>query len=116
MLYEAVKVLITAVTVVVISEIAKRSSVLGALIASLPLTSLLAFVWIYGETGDVAKIAGLSRSIFWLALPSLVLFVVLPILLAKGMGFWLSLAIACGLTALAYLAMVAVLGRLGIGL
>ena len=57
MLYTALKVLITAVLVVAISEAGKRSSAFGALLASLPLTSLLAFVWIYGETGDTAKIA-----------------------------------------------------------
>lgn len=116
MLYTVVKVLLTAVIVVAISEIAKRSSAFGALVASLPLTSLLAFLWIYGETGDTAKIASLSQSIFWFVLPSLVLFIVLPLLLAKGFGFWLSLAVSSGLTFAAYLAMIAVLGRFGITL
>lgn len=114
MLYSAVKVVLTAVLVVAISEIAKRSSVFGALIASLPLTSLLAFLWIYGETGDTAKIASLSQGIFWLVLPSLVLFVALPVMIAKGFGFWISLAVACGLTVAAYGAMLVVLGRFGI--
>jgi hypothetical protein len=116
MLYTALKVLITAVLVVAISEIGKRSSALGALIASLPLTSLLAFVWIYGETGDTAKIANLSASIFWYVLPSLVLFLALPPLLAQGYGFWLSLALSSALTFAAYLAMIWILGRFGIAL
>jgi hypothetical protein len=114
MLFTAIKVLITAILVVAISEIGKRSSAFGAVIASLPLTSLLAFVWIYGETGDTAKIAALSQSIFWYVLPSLVLFVALPVLLNNGIGFWISLAVSCGLTFAAYLAMIWVLGRFGV--
>jgi hypothetical protein len=113
-LYAAIKVLLTAGLVVLISEIAKRSSTLGGIIASLPLTSLLAFVWLYGETGDTAKVANLSTSIFWYVLPSLVLFVALPLLLARGVGFWLSLLIASALTFVAYLLMTAVLARFGI--
>lgn len=116
MFYVAIKVLLTAVLVVAISEAAKRSSALGAIIASLPLTSLLAFIWLYGETGDTAKIAQLSSSIFWYVLPSLVLFVVLPLLLARGFGFWPSLLIASAATFAAYLAMTAVLARFGVTL
>lgn len=116
MTFTLVKVIITAIVVVAISEIAKRSSAIGAVVASLPLTSLLAFVWIYGESGDTTKIAALSRSIFWYVLPSLVLFIALPVLLERGLAFWPSLAIACGLTFVAYLAMTAVLGRFGIAL
>ena len=116
MLYTALKVAITAVLVVAISEAGKRSSALGALLASLPLTSLLAFVWLYGETGDAAKVANLAQSIFWYVLPSLVLFVALPVLIGNGVGFWTSLAISCGLTFAAYLAMSWILRQLGVAL
>lgn len=114
MLYSALKVLITAVTVVAISELSKRSTMLGGILASLPLTSLLAFIWLYGETGDSAKIAALATSIFWYVLPSLVLFLALPLLLANGVSFWPALAISSALTFFAYLAMTAVLARFGI--
>ncbi|HMN36982.1 MAG TPA: DUF3147 family protein [Hyphomicrobium sp.] len=116
MLQYAIKVAITAVTVVAISEIAKRSSTLGAVIASLPLTSLLAFLWLYGETGDADKVADLARGIFWYVLPSLVLFVAFPLLVAQGEGFWPSLVVSCVLTFAAYLAMTAILARFGITL
>ena len=102
--------------VVAISEVGKRSSALGAIIASLPLTSLLAFLWLYGETGDTAKIAELSKGIFWYVLPSLVLFIALPVLLGQGFNFWISLAVSCALTFAAYLAMTAMLARFGITL
>ncbi|MGH8481795.1 MAG: DUF3147 family protein, partial [Nevskiaceae bacterium] len=62
----AVKVLLTAAVVVAVSEIARRSTLWGAVLASLPLTSLLAFVWIYLETGNAQNIATLSQGIFWL--------------------------------------------------
>jgi len=116
MLYATLKVLLSALIIVAVSEIAKRSSGFAALVASLPLTSLLAFLWIYGESGDTAKIANLASSIFWLVLPSLVLFLVLPVMLAKGFGFWVSLAVSCGATVAAYLAMIAVLDRFGVTL
>jgi hypothetical protein len=115
-LYTTIKVLLTAVLVVAISETAKRSATLGGVIASLPLTSLLAFIWLYGETGDTSKIASLSTNIFCYVLPSLVMFIVLPVLLTRGIGFWPSLIIASAATFVAYLLMSAILARFGITL
>ena len=111
-----IKIMLTAVLVVAVSETAKRSSALGAIIASLPLTSVLAFIWLYAETGDAAKVGVLAASIFWYVLPSLVLFIAMPVLIGRGFGFWPSLGAGCGLTFIAYLAMVAILGRFGIPL
>jgi len=83
-------------------------------LASLPLTSLLAFVWLYLDSGDVEKVAGLSQGIFWLVLPSLALFIVLPLLLRGGFGFWFSLGVACLVTASAYFGMVKLLEVFGV--
>ena len=102
MLYYSIKILLSSLIIVTVSEIAKRSSLLGALLASLPLTSLLAFVWLYLDTGDVQKVSDLSSDIFWLVLPSLALFLVLPLLIKMGWGFWLSLAVAMLVTAACY--------------
>lgn len=110
------KIIMTAIIVVAISEFAKRSSLFGALIASLPLTSLLAMIWLYYETGDTAKIAALTSSIFWFVLPSLVLFVALPILLHKAVPFWPALGISSAMTIAAYFAMLQLLPRFGIEL
>ncbi len=116
MVYLALKFLISAAVVVAVSEIARRSSLFGALVASLPLTSLLAFVWLYRDTGDAAQVASLSASIFWLVLPSLLLFVLLPVLLRAGVGFWLSLTLSCASTAAAYGLTAVLLRRLGVAL
>ena len=112
----ALKIGLSALILVAIAEVAKRSTFWAAAVASLPLTSLLAFVWLYLDTGDVQKIATLSGSIFWLVLPSLLLFVLLPLLLRNGLGFWFSLAASIAATALAYLGMIKLLGMLGIRL
>lgn len=108
------KIVISAVVLVAVSELAKRSSFWGAALASLPLTSLLAFVWLYLDSGEVQRVSALSQGIFWLVLPSLVLFIALPLLLRSGAGFWLSLALSCFATAVAYFGMVRLLGVFGI--
>src|SRR4029079_12927485 len=97
-----VKVAMTAFVVVAVSEIAKRSPVWAALLASLPLTSLLAFVWLYVDTREAESVAAPSYSLLWLRVPSLVLFIALPVMLRLGWNFWVSLALSCLLTAGAY--------------
>lgn len=114
MLYATIKVLLTSVLVVAVSEAAKRSALFGAVIASIPLTSVLAMIWLYIDTGDTEKIARLASGIFWLVLPSLVLFLTLPILLRAGLDFYLSLTAATALTVGAYFAMLYGLGLAGI--
>ena len=114
--YYALKILLSATVLVAISEIAKRSSALAALLASLPLTSLLAFVWMQAEGASPGAIAELSGQIFWLVLPSLVLFLLLPWLLRQGFGFWPALGLASAATVLAYGLMLLVLRRFGVAL
>jgi hypothetical protein len=100
--YLAFKFGMSAAVLVAISEIAKRNSVWAALVASLPLTSLLAIVWLYIDTKDAQKIATLSSDIFWLVIPSLALFPVLALLLRTGVSFWWAMAGAMVATLLAY--------------
>src|SRR5262249_55296636 len=116
MLQSLVKIALTSVLVVAISEAAKRSTLLGAILASLPLTSLLAMIWLYHDTRDTEQVAALATGIFWLVLPSLVLFVALPLLLRRGMPFVPSLLIAAALTVVSYFVMLKVLAWFGIEL
>jgi hypothetical protein len=108
------KVMITALVVVAIAEIAKRSTFVAAIVASLPLTSLLAMIWLYADTGDAHKVADLAAGIFWLVLPSLALFIALPLMLRAGWPFSVSLLASSVLTVACYFAMIALLKRLGI--
>ena len=96
MLYYALKVFVSAIVIVAISEIAKRNTGFAALVASLPLTSLLAFIWLHLEGTAPLQIADLSKQVFWLVLPSLLFFLLLPVLLKEGLGFWLSLSLSLG--------------------
>lgn len=112
----AVKIVVTVVIVVAVSELGKRSSFWGALLASLPLTSLLAFVWLYLDTGNSQSVAALSQGIFWLVLASLPLFLILPALLRLGVSFWPSFAVACLFTTGVYLVLAWTLTRCGIRL
>ncbi|MCK5709406.1 MAG: DUF3147 family protein [Deltaproteobacteria bacterium] len=94
MAYIIVKTLLTAVIIVGISEIGKRFTTFAALLAALPLTSLLDKIWLYADTKDAQRIADLSIAIFWLVLPTLIFFLVLPWLLRQQYNFWLSMFIS----------------------
>lgn len=116
MSFYLIKIAITTALVVAITEIAKRSTFVGALVASVPLISVLAIIWLYIETNNTAKIIALSNSIFWLVIPSLALFIALPILLKLGVHFYMSLGISIGLTITAYWLIVVVANYYGIKL
>lgn len=96
------KVFVTALIVAAVSEVGKRYTWAAAILASLPLTSLLALTWIHVESGKDETVADLSWGIFLMVIPSLLFFVTLTLTLKKGLGYWPSLLISCVLTFLAY--------------
>ena len=116
MAYYIVKVVISAILIVIISEISKRSSLVGAILASVPLVSVLAMVWLYIDTRDIDRITGLASGIFWLVLPSLALFISLPLLLKQGINFYLSMTLSILITIVCYWLMITILDQVGIEL
>ena len=114
MLYLIAKALLSGVIIMAASEAAKRSPAYGALIVSLPLISILAMIWLWRDTGDNERIAALSEGAFWLVLPTLPMFLVLPALLRNGVTFPVSIALACVLTVGLYLLTAWVLTKSGI--
>jgi len=88
--------------VVIVSEVAKKSAVFGALLASIPLVSVLSLTWLYEDTKDTAQVADFAESILWLVLPSTLLFILLPYLLRKGWSFENSMIVGISTTVLAY--------------
>ncbi len=114
--YYLFKIAITTTLVVLISEIAKRSSLFAAVLASIPLVSVLAIIWLYVETKNIDKISQLSISVFWLVIPSLALFIVLPVLLKQGLHFYLSMSLSILVTVSCYWLMLITLGYFNIKL
>jgi len=116
MVYIIIKTLLTAVIIVGISEIGKRFTTFAALLAALPLTSLLAMIWLYSDTRDSELIADLSIAIFWLVLPTLLFFLVLPWLLRHQYNFWLSIFISSVVMIVFYLGYATIGKKLGLPL
>jgi len=114
MFYTVLKAAISGVLVLVVSETAKRNPAIGGLIASLPLVSVLAIIWLWRDTGDAERIAAHPQSTFWFVLPSLPMFLLLPTMLRHGTPFWTSLATSCVLTMLLYSGTVWLLPKIGI--
>lgn len=116
MLYLAIKAALSGIIVALVSEVARRSPGWGALIASLPLISLLGMIWLWRDTHDVDRMAAHAEATFWFVLPSLPMFLLIPLLLRSGTSFWLALLLGCALTILLYCLVTLIGPRLGIRL
>lgn len=116
MLYLLIKAGVSGVIVAVVSETARRSPGLGALIVSLPLVSILGMIWLWRDTHDPQRMAAHVGATFWYVLPTMPMFLLMPALIRRGVGFWPALGAGCLLTVALYLAMVAVGPRFGLRL
>jgi hypothetical protein len=114
MLAFAAKALLAGVIIAAIAEIGRRLPAMAALIASLPLVSILGMIFLWHARPDAENMAVHAQSTFWFVLPSLPMFLLIPVLLRQGLRFWASLAIGCVLTIVLYLLMVQFGPRLGI--
>jgi hypothetical protein len=116
MLWLAIKAAVSGVLIAAISLVAKRYPGFGALIASLPLVSVLGMLWLWNERPDSVNMAAHAEATFWFVLPSLPMFLLIPALLRNGVGFHLSLAAGCVLTVVLYLLMIGIGPRFGLRL
>jgi len=115
-MYLFTKILLTSIIVVTISEIARRSTLLAGIIASIPLTSVLAITWLYVDTKNIKNVLDLSNSILIMIPPSIVFFIVFAICIKTQFDFISSLAISLLSTGTAYWFYIFLLERLGIRL
>lgn len=113
---DAVKFALSALVIVVVTKVQLFNDRLSALLIALPLTSLVAMVWMHAERQAPARIANHAEGTFWFVLPTLPMFLVLPWLLRHGWSFWPALAVNCLMTAALFWAMVAGLRLVGIDL
>tara|TARA_Y100001936_G_scaffold222507_1_gene238478 strand:- start:186 stop:530 length:345 start_codon:yes stop_codon:yes gene_type:complete len=114
-MYLVIKTIVTALVIVAISEIARRSSLFAGILASIPLTSVLAMTWLYFDTRNVKSVIELSNSVLLLIPPSIIFFLTFPFLLKK-IDFLISLAISILLTALTYWIYISLLTKFGVKL
>lgn len=113
-MYYLIKIIISALLIVFISEISKKSSVIGAIFASIPLVSVLAICWLYMDTKNIHAVSKLSYDIFWLVIPSLLFFIALPICLKMKLSFISSMLISLVVMIIAYFLMITLLKQFGI--
>ena len=99
------KALVSGLLIALISEIGKRMPTVAALVASLPLVSVLGMILLWRARPDVENMAVHAQATFWYVLPSLPMFLLIPALLRHGVGFWLALGLGCLLTVALYLLM-----------
>jgi hypothetical protein len=110
------KALLAGVMIAAIAEVGRRLPTMAALIASLPLVSILGMVFLWHARPDAENMAVHAQSTFWFVLPSLPMFLLIPVLLRQGYSFWIALAAGCVLTVALYLLMVQFGSRIGIRL
>jgi len=113
MIWLVAKYAITAAIVVIVSELARRSDRLGALVASLPLVTILALIWLYLENQPATKISNHAWYTFWYVLPTLPMFLLFPFLLHR-VGFWLVLLASCAVTVVSFYVTSLIARRIGV--
>jgi hypothetical protein len=111
-----IKALISGGVIALASETAKRFPLWGAVMVSVPLTSLLTALWLHAETKDNQKIAIFLENVFWAHLPTLVFFIICPMLLKNGMNFWAAMGISLAATSAVFLIYAMVLKQFGISI
>ena len=104
------RALLSGLIVAAVAALAKRQPAAGALLASLPLVSVLGMMWLWHDRPDAGNMAAHAEATFWYVLPSLPMFLLIPALLRRGVDFWPALAAGCIVTILGYLAIAARFG------
>ncbi len=110
------KLLLSALIIVIVTKIQLVSDRLSALLIALPLTSLVAMVWMHHGGQSAQRLANHAEGTFWFVLPTLPMFLIIPWMLRNGWTFWTTIAVNCLLTVAFFWLTVIVLRRFGIDL
>jgi len=116
MLFLITKYAVTAFIIVLVSEVAKRTDRIGALIAALPFVTILAMFWLYVEKQPIEKISNHAYYTFWFVLPTIPMFLLMPFLFKKGFGFWPTMTAGALCTILCFLLTALFARRIGVDL
>lgn len=112
----AIKAVLSGLLIALISEIGRKLPTVGALVASLPLVSVIGMVFLWNARPEPENMAIHAEATFWYVLPSLPMFLAIPALLRHGVPFWIALVAGCVLTIVLYLAMMQIAPRFGLKL
>lgn len=88
------KTVVSALLIAFVSEVSKKSAAFGAILISLPITSMIAMTWLFVETNDTGKVLQLSNVIIWVVIPSIIFFIVMSLLLRYNFNFYLAMALS----------------------
>jgi len=116
MAYIIAKYMVTAMVIVIASEIAKRTDKLGALITALPLVTIMVMIWLHVEHQGGQKIGAHAYYTFWYVVPTLPMFLLMPWLMARAVNFWLALLACAALTAVCFVITAIAVKRFGVDL
>jgi accessory gene regulator protein AgrB len=111
-----IRALFSGVIIAAIAALGRKAPALAALVASLPLISILGMIWLWRDTGDTRLLASHAEATFWYVLPSLPMFLLIPFMLRAGQNFWVALGAGIALTIMLYLATIAIAARFGVRL
>jgi hypothetical protein len=111
-----IRALLSGLIIAAIAAIGRKAPALAALVASLPLISILGMIWLWRDTGDAKILADHAEATFWYVLPSLPMFLLIPALLRGGFSFWSALAAGVVMTLILYLLTIGIAARFGVRL
>ena len=111
---DAGKICLTALVVFIVVEASERNTLLAAVLASVPIVSVLAMVWMNHEGQSTEEISGFAKDIVWLLIPSLLMFIVMPLLIERGWAFYPALGAGLLTTILGYFFMIQIMKNYGL--
>ena len=111
-----IRALLSGLIIATIAVIGRKAPAVAALVASLPLISILAMIWMWRDTGNPRLLADHAEATFWYVLPSLPMFLLIPFMLRSGLNFWIALAAGVALTVILYLVTIGIAARFGVRL
>ena len=111
-----IRALLSGLIIATIAVIGRKAPAVAALVASLPLISILAMIWLWRDTGNPRLLADHAEATFWYVLPSLPMFLLIPFMLRAGQNFWVAMTAGIILTVILYLATIGIAARFGVRL
>ena len=113
-MFDAGKIGLTALIIFAVVQVSERNTLLAAVLASIPIVSVLAMMWMNQEGQSAEQIAGFAKDIVWLLLPSLLMFIVMPLLIERGWEFYPALGAGLATTILGYFLMIQIMEKYGL--